>query len=58
MPSGYQLKLEKQTLLAHALPTLVVRRQWSHSPPKATLLGNVFELRADDIHTSGVKVAT
>ena len=54
MQSDYQLRLEKQTLLAHALPTLVVRRQWSHSPPKATLFSHFFELRADDIYVSTV----
>src|SRR5205823_2509799 len=48
MQSDYQLRLEKQTLLAHALPILVVRRQWPRSPPKATLFGNFFELRTED----------
>src|SRR6266487_225734 len=58
MQSDYQLTLEKQTLLAHALPTLVVRRQWSRSPPKATLLGNFFELRTEHIDVSAVQVST
>src|SRR6266487_1201984 len=55
MQSDYQLTLEKQTLLAHALPTLVVRRQWSRSPPKATLLGNFFELLAYEPSTNSSK---